>query len=107
MTKRTREQINAEIAERLFGLKCIGCWEEPLERCPVHGREREFFASDHNAASLVVDDMLGKGYSFECGKNNRGWWAVFKQPLYVYADELPSAICEAALAAMDAEEAQG
>ena len=70
--------------------------------------------NDHNAAlGLVVPEMAKRGYvRFECGVDSFAW-ATFRKRLgypgsgYGSGKELPSAICEAALAALDAEEAQG
>jgi len=108
---RTNEQISVAIAERLFGLECVGCWEEPLERCPLHGRERAPFASDHNAAlGLVVPEMRRRGWHFTVTSyagfesvtvsffRPESWHETRESP-----DELPRAICLAAEAALDAE----
>lgn len=81
---------------------------EPYEGSP--------YAEDHNAAlGLVVDAMLERpGYnSFECGATKSGiYYAVFRKNHGPSAagysennEALPRAICLAALAALDAEEA--
>ena len=101
---RTNEQLSAEIARRLFDQLEGHEWK--IGKARVSWKD---LASDYNATlGLVVSEMLEThGYNFSCGRNDRGWWAVFKQPFYVYADTLPRAIYLAALAALDAEEEQG
>lgn len=114
--ERTNEQISAALAERLLHWKQgpFGTWFDHdglIVNDPI-------FASDHNAAlGLVVDAMLERpGYnSFECGATKSGiYYAVFRKNHGPSAagysennEALPRAICLAAEAALDAEEAQG
>ena len=103
--ERTNEQISAEIAERLF--------ENPIEWRMVAGKP---FASDYNAAlGLVVPEMRERGYEFASMDRDGEFRCSFYRPKSNILDvvigvpfgEEPRAICLAALAALDTEEAQG
>ena len=103
--ERTKEQISAAIAMRLF--PCLeGCWGIAHSHFVEHN-----FASDHNAAlGLVVPAMAARGWSFTLSVDatektatalfvRRGIWHEVAES----SSEIPRAICLAALAAMDAE----
>ena len=100
--ERTNEQISAAIAERLFGITPITSVWTKLSKTP--------FASDHNAAlGLVVPEMRKRGWMFEMADFSTGVDCGFvKVGFSKWAScdfgQEPRAICEAALAALDAEE---
>ena len=108
VTERTNEQLSAEIAERLFG----GLTAQML---PLSGGGTitcfPDYASDHNAAlGLVVPEMRKRGWSFEMGDclDETSVECSFDFiPRTAPFGQEPRAICLAALAALDAEEAQG
>ena len=108
--ERTKEQINAEIARRLFGwhLTNWGSWDDK-DGLPV--LRSAIFASDHNAAlGLVVPEMRRRGYEFmaedfAAQSSIRVWFvkgSVMGSSRVPFGQE-PRAICLAALAALDQE----
>ena len=123
--ERTNEQISAEIAGRLFG-QTVEWREWDWKEDGETGHTAAFvvvtegvpfwhivdpYASDHNAAmGLVVSEMRKRGWSFEMGDclDETSVECSFDFiPRTAPFGQEPRAICLAALAALDAEEAQG
>lgn len=99
----TDEQINAQIAERLFG------YEKHSE---VFGNYP--YATTYEASiGLVVPAMRERGWMFFLTDMSTHIQVVFEQDDDTYFDvrsdygKEPRAICEAALLALDSQEAQG
>ena len=118
--ERTKEQINAAIAERLFEITYethAHLWVDALlldeyHATALHVFRGESYASEHNAAlGLVVTEMRKRGYLFSLEDNGGGgsvmaiFWSkkLGSIPATAPFGEEPRAICEAALAALDAE----
>ena len=115
MTKRTNEQLTAEIIERLFS-------RNDYDRLITSRADFRPASSFGTALGRVVPAMRERGYLFsiadcfdgkkvECGfrsmVGDSHWLNLTKSRFIVaFHGEEPSAICEAALAAMDAEEAE-
>lgn len=116
----TNDELSAEIARRLFGLVPHTNDCANPNRCFAVSANDKFgnplapYASDHNAAmGLVVPEMRKRGWELmtedfieeaRCG-------VMFVKGRYVSRTlvpfgEEPRAICEAALAALDSEEAK-
>jgi hypothetical protein len=109
----TNEQLSAEIARWLFGRTTAR--EIPSGDPGIITYAVDDFAGDNDAAmGLVVPEMRKRGYEFmsEDFADESKFQALFVKGSTrgrgqaPFGDE-PRAICEAALAALDAEEARG
>lgn len=102
----TTKALSAEVARRLFGIEYAYGPE-----CPLHHTCKPY-AEDHNAAmGLVVPEMTAQGFEFRMIVH-RSDGSVFVEfynervqagEMVDSIKEAPRAICEAALAALDAE----